>query len=259
MKLKHHFNFAALGLLCVMGTAMYTNASAQTEAPKPEVPKITVNATGEVRVKPDAAEISVGVENIGATALSAAAENARQSNDVQEAAKLAGITPDDIQTLNYSVNPIYSYPPAGSSAPIKITGYKVSNTIRITEPNIAMLSTVLDGVTKAGSNTINSIEFTIRNSAKVEDKALRIAVLRARAKAKIIATAAGMKLGNPISINLGQIYHPVPMGMMLMERSAKLSEAAPPISGGKQTISVSVTAVFSMLPAVQSAKIPSGT
>lgn len=227
---------------------MYSTASGQDDLIATTVPKITVTATGELHVEPDEVEILVGVVTNGTTALKAAEENARVSINVQEAANLAGITPDNMQTEDYSVNPEYSYPTAGSNAPGRITGYKVSNTVRITEPDISMLGTVLDGVTKAGSNTISSIEFTIRHMTKIEDEALRLAVLRARAKAEIIASAAGMELGNPISIQQGETYRPSPMRMMLMESSAPMSSAAPPISGGKQKVIVAITAVFSMIP-----------
>jgi uncharacterized protein YggE len=111
-----------------------------------------------------------------------------------------------------------------------------------------MLGTVLDGVTKAGANTISSIEFTIRHMTRIEDEALRLAVPWAREKAEIIASAAGMRLGSPISIQQGEAYHPSPMRITLMESSAPIASAAPAISAGKQRISVSITADFSMMP-----------
>jgi uncharacterized protein YggE len=249
MKTNQHMQFIVFSALALFGVGTIGAISAQTTPNSVEIPKVTVTGTGEIQAKPDEAQISVGVVTNSSTALQAAQENARFSNDVQEAAKLAGITPDDMQTQNYSVNPQYSYPPAGSNEPPKITGYQVSNTVRITERNIGMLSTVLDGVTKAGSNTINSIDFTIQHVSGLEDKALRMAAQRARAKAEIIAAASGMKLGSPISIQEGEIYHPSPMPMMMMARSdAKMMSAAPPISGGKQTVRATVTAVYAMVP-----------
>ncbi len=249
MKTNQPVKFIVMSAIALFGLVTISPTSAQTAATSPTTPKVTVTGTGEIQAKPDEAEISVGVVTNAPTALEAAQENARFSNDVQEAAKLAGITPEDMQTQNYSVNPQYSYPPAGSNQPPKITGYQVSNTVRITERNIAMLSTVLDGVTKAGSNTINSIEFSIQHISGLEDKALRLAAQRARAKAEIIAAASGMKLGSPISIQEGEIFRPSPLPMVMMERSAsKMMSAAPPISGGKQTVRATVTAVYSMVP-----------
>ncbi len=249
MKTNQQLQFVVFCTVALLGLATIGATSAQTNAAPAATPKVTVTGTGEIQVKPDEAQISVGVVTNATTALQSAQDNARFSNDVQEAAKLAGIMPDDMQTLNYSVNPQYSYPPAGSNQPPKITGYQVANTVRITERNIGMLSTVLDGVTKAGSNTINSIDFTIQHVSGLEDKVLRMAAQRARAKAEIIAAASGMKLGIPISIQEGEIYHPSPMPMMMMARSdAKMMSAAPPISGGKQTVRATVTAVYTMVP-----------
>jgi uncharacterized protein YggE len=70
---------------------------------------LNLSASGESKVTPDLATITLGVQTDGATAAGALSANAAQMNKVVAALKKAGIAERDIQTSNLSVNPQYVY------------------------------------------------------------------------------------------------------------------------------------------------------
>src|SRR5665213_3095022 len=82
-----------------------------------------VRASGEatVKVKPDRAEISIGVINQSPTAQEAAAKNATETKQVLDAVKQTLGPAGQIKTTGYSISPQYQYT---NGRPPKITGYQ---------------------------------------------------------------------------------------------------------------------------------------
>ena len=79
-----------------------------TEEPVRATADTTISAT------PDQALISVGVETRAATAQEAAAQNAVQTQAVLDALRKQLGANAEIKTTNYTVSPLYNYPPNAS-------------------------------------------------------------------------------------------------------------------------------------------------
>ncbi len=69
--------------------------------------RLTVTGQGEVRVRPDMAVITIGVVTGDKTSQAAARANAEAAQKVQNAVRAAGVAEKDIQTVNYSIDPVY--------------------------------------------------------------------------------------------------------------------------------------------------------
>lgn len=221
----------------------------QAAAPKPRAGnpvarRLTVTGQGDVKAQPDQAEITLGVVTEDPASKAAAAANAAAAQKIQSAVLGLGIAKRDIQTTNYSVQPIYTPEqtgPNGTPRPTAITSYRVTNQVRITVRDLSRLGEIIDAATAAGSNSVDNIAFGMQDPTVLERQALRKAVANARDKADQIAAAAGVRIVGIYELNEGGIQRPYPMAF------SRAAESAPtPINPGETTVTATVTIVYEM-------------
>ena len=120
---------------------------------------------------------------------------------VVEALKDEGIDPKDIQTTNFSVNPVYDQRPYDKPQPPVVVGYRVTNQVRISLHDTKKLGAILDKVVTLGSNQIDSIAFGVDEPEALKDEARKLALKNVTDNAKLYAEAAGVGLGPILSIS----------------------------------------------------------
>ena len=195
---------------------------------------ITVTGRGVVTVMPDIATITAGVVSQAKTAAAALHANSEAVNDMIGVLKRGGIAAKDMQTTNLLVQPRQRHFRDGR--PPEVTGYVVTNQLRLIVRNIDQLGALLDKIVSAGANQIHGISFKIANGGNMRDKARIAAITDARRKAELYARAAGARIGQIVSISEQGAGGPRPQ--IFAERMA----AAPvPIAQGSQTLEVHVT------------------
>ncbi|MGI9570371.1 MAG: SIMPL domain-containing protein [Desulfobulbia bacterium] len=203
---------------------------------------ISMVGSGKVNAAPDIAMIGLGVTSRGETAREALNENTKAMSALLTALKSGGIAEKDIQTSNFSIQPVYDHPrqqnPQKPKLP-RIVGYNVSNQVSAMVRNPDSLGALLDKSVSVGSNQINSVQFSIDKQKPLRDVARKLAVEDAVRKAKLYADAAGVGLGDIINISeAGGVRPPRPM---MMRRAEMAADSAPvPIARGEQTLSVNV-------------------
>lgn len=236
----------AIGILVAAGVvAMLAQASApkianaQTATSTPKT-NIGVSGTGRVTVQPDTAIASVGVDITAPTLSEATKQASEKMTAVINAIKAQGVDAKDIQTTSYNVYPITNQPKQGESS--QITGYRVSNIVTVKIRDIDNVGKVLDAALEAGANSVNGVFFTVNDPSKAQDEARTLAVKDAMAKAETLATAAGVKVGNIISIT------ETSGGVVPVYRSAFESAPAPAAGGAGpvETGSTEITANVEM-------------
>jgi uncharacterized protein YggE len=159
---------------------------------------ITVIGEGKVRIKPDMAQVTIGVEVIKPTVKEASTETSRIMNDVLAALKKLGLAETDIQTSSISVWLERPYLPDGTQGePV----YHVSNSVNANIRNLDKLGDVLDATMAAGANNIYGVTFSLSDTSKVEAEARQKAVENARAKAEELAQLTNLALGEVISVS----------------------------------------------------------
>ena len=207
------------------------------------VPPPAVSVTGEatVSVAPDQAQIDGGVTSDAKTAREASEANNTAMNKVLQALKGAGIEERDIQTSRLSLQPQYAQNRTG---PSPVTGYRASNRVTVRVRDTAKVANVIDVLVGAGANDIGGINFTVSQPSKHLDDAREKAVADARRKAEIYARAAGVTLGEPLSISeeTGSAT-PVFRGKM-----AAPMAAGAPVAQGEETLSVTVSVSWAIKP-----------
>jgi len=197
--------------------------------------RLSLTGTGTVSAAPDKAHISTGVVSDAASASAALAANNRAMTRIIAELKTQGLAAKDIQTANFSVQPLYRRFKDGR--PAEITGYRVTNSVRITVRDLPRLGTILDKVVTLGSNRINGIEFALDDAEKLRDAARRKAVADATRKARLYAESAGVRLGDVLSISETTAYPPRPVYRARLQAAPA---AAVPVQSGEQSIQVQV-------------------
>lgn len=234
MKISHILPAAALSFAAC---AFALPASAHSTGDK--MPTLTVSASSDVAAAPDVASVSAGVVTNGLDAADAMAKNASLMSAAFEQLKAAGIEPRNIQTSQLSLQPKYDYQNRQSP---RITGYEARNTVMARTYDLDNVGSMLDALVKAGVNNINNVEFGVRDPKAAKTIARDAAIKEARAKAQAMAISAGVRLGPLQSLSESGSSRPQPM--MMAQRSMAMDSPPTPVSGGEQSISVTVKMVY---------------
>lgn len=181
-------------LFCLLFS--WVNVTAQDSTAK-ITPTIRTNGEATVTVRPDRAQIDIGVVTQGTTSQETVEQNSRQLESVVNSLrKLLGANAD-IKTINYSVTPKYRYAPPADPT---ITGYTAVNVVRIVLTDLSLLSKTIDTAGNAGANQIQSLQFMAGNQQSAQDRALSEAAVNARRKANQLASAMGVKVVRILSV-----------------------------------------------------------
>lgn len=201
---------------------------------------ITVSGSGVVRVKPNIATTSIGVDTTAATLADATSQSNTKMTAIISQIKSQGVLDKDIQTTSYNVSPITNQPKQGESP--KITGYRVTNQVNVTIRKIDDVGKILDAAVAAGANNVYGISFSVDDPTTYQQQARAAAVKDALDKAGQLAKAAGVTLGKVISINeSGLTPRPV---FRAAAPVAGLADSSVPVETGEMQITISVDMRF---------------
>lgn len=223
---------AALGSGCEGDTVLSAEGVAGED-------RIFVSGSATVDVAPDVALATVGVQTFDADAAIAVGANSEKTAAVLAAVKALGVAEEDLQTTGFSVWPQRAYE---KDRPDSITGYLVNNTVSVTVRRLADTGAVLQAAIDAGANEVYGLQFTVSNPDSIQDVARQEAVADARRRARVIAEAAGVKLGRVVTITESSVSAP-PYARGAAE--ADLSGAVP-VQPGEVEVTAYVTAVFAI-------------
>ena len=196
----------------------------------PEGDTITVTGVGSVEVVPNEAQMSFGVETRAPTAKAAVAANADAMRKVLNALRQA--RGREIATEWVSVYPVTNDMGA-------VDGFSASNSVSATA-NIDDAAGLIDAAAEAGANQISGPGLSSSNAEALYRQALGNAVAEARARAEVLAKAAGRSLGEIKAISESGAATPLPYA----ERAAL--DASTPIVPGEQETSASISVTFSL-------------
>jgi uncharacterized protein YggE len=162
-------------------------ACAASCAEKKESVRTRLLVTGESdsKVPPDTAVVVLSVVTQSRGALDAQQQNARKSEAVINAVKAAAGPNPEVETSDYSLAPQRDY---RGSMP-HIVGYEARNSVSVTTSALDNVGAVIDAATGAGANSVDSVNFILRESNTARGRALGDASRQAMAKAQAMAEA----------------------------------------------------------------------
>ena len=179
----------ALALTCVASCAL-----ADT--------KITVSGSGNTQVPADTAIVTLGISARDKDVLKAQQKANETIAAIRAVLAENGVAPEDINTGYLNIYAIYDY----SSDMEEISAYNANSTLAIRLSDMTVVGQVIDLAFGAGANMLNGIEFSASDTDEARASALKEAVRDARAKAEILAEAAGLKITGIEVISEGATY-----------------------------------------------------
>lgn len=170
---------------------------------------ITVIGIGKVKIKPEVARFTAGVQEYSSTIDGAVNQEKKVTRAIIEALKEAGVKDEDIKTAYYSIWPQTSETWEGTIKRIQITGYGASNNVEVKVKNVEAVSSLLGKVIAAGANSVFGLNFGADEPKRQEEEAREKAIEEAKEKAEKMVTVLGRKLGKVISVTEGYSLPPV--------------------------------------------------
>ena len=194
-----------LALVIVLMSLLALPTFAQDNA-TPLPGTIRVSGTGSVSTAPDTATVIVGVTIVDSdlkTAYNAAND---QVAALLAALQEAGVAVEDVRTFGLNIYQDSSYPPMpamdgqteGSAPELR---YNVSNQVSVKVRDISKIADVINAAVDAGANNLFGLEFSVDDYKAQQTEARKLALEDARAKAAELAAAAGVELGEIVSIS----------------------------------------------------------
>ena len=163
---------------------------------------------------PDRAWITISAESRASSAREAQKRNTDAMTPVLDKLKGAGVPADAIRTVAYDVH--YEWEFVNNRRVGK--GYLARNTIEVRVDAIDRVGEYLEIAVGSGATSLGGIRFDLKDRAKLEREALRLAVADARAKADAAAAGAGRTIDRILRIDeAGRFGGPVPPRPMMRE------------------------------------------
>lgn len=184
--------------LLIIGSVLFAAALYVYRPRENKLTRITVTGDAQTNIAPDTAVITFSVVTENAQALVAQQENARKSEAVKAAVEaLAANAKPEIKTGDYNLSPQQDY----SGKTPKIKGYEVRNTVNVSIADLTQIGAAIDAATKAGANSIEGIQFVLRENSPAQGDALALATRQAMTKAEAIAQSLNGKIARVVESN----------------------------------------------------------
>jgi len=210
-------------------------ASAQQNT-TPEPPVVITSGEGVIQATPDRAWLTISAESRAGNPRDAQRRNADAMTPVIAKLRAAGISSDAIRTVGYDLQQEWDFVNNQRVS----RGYVARNTIEVRVDTIDRIGELLEMSVGSGATSVGGVRFDLKDRAKLERDALRLAVEDARARADAAAAGAGRSIDHVLRIDALSAGAPVPLPRMAMLREQAASDA-PPIAAGQMEIRVHVT------------------
>jgi uncharacterized protein len=204
-------------------------------------PTIAVNGNGEVRIAPDQATVRLGISHQARTAQEAQQQVNTVAQAILAAIQKVGVERGQIQTSQLTLYPVYS--DQGPIEPMRrgeprVVGYRAANVVSVTVNQLQLVGPVIDAGLTAGANQLEGVSFELQDDLAARQQALGKAAAEARSKARTIADALGVQLGDiEEAVEGGVSVSPVmARAEMMMAR-----DVSTPVAPGEVVVGASLT------------------
>lgn len=206
---------------------------------------IQVSGQAQVLAVPDQAMINLGVSNDAATAAEAMDLTSKALAEVISRLKAQGIEAKDIQTQQVSLHPIWSQKVDKDTGQNHnhITGFSASNILAVRVTDLDKLGAILGEAVADGANEFQGLQFSVQDPKPLVDQARAEAVKDAMDRAAQLAAAAGITLGDVLTISESSAQ---PYARGANARFAVMEAASVPIEAGEISYQANVSMVFAI-------------
>lgn len=165
--------------------------------------KITVKGTGYAHVKPNLIVITLTVNSKNFEYEAAMRMASDASHQLADAIEGLDFTKENLKTIDFDVNTEYkSEQDKHGNFQSVFVGYQVHQSFRLEFAlDFKLLKRTLTAISKLSVNPILNIQFTVKDSAVVNEMLLKSATQNAKEAAVILADASGVQLGDLLDID----------------------------------------------------------
>lgn len=206
---------------------------------------ISTSGMASVNVKPDKVTFSLGIETTNKTANAALIANSKLMSRVIDTLKFTGVKDNESSTSSFNISP--NYLRVGMKQ--NITGFTVTNYIKLVSSNTANVSKWIDVSISAGANIINDIHFSLSDKklAEIKNTLIKSAINDALKKADITASTLGLRVAEVKSVNLNVPLYNLPLSANLANPQSAVATGSNPTSPlvlpGEQQVSEEVSII----------------
>ena len=219
---RHTYIFPLSAFALLLAPAVL---GAQEVEAGPDRAVVTAAGHGEVVLRPDRATVSVSVRTIAPEPDDAASRNLQIAEEVTGALEALDLEPDSLRLTGVRVGPNREYTPDGP----RDAGYFAERSLRVTTNDLVDVGRIIQAAVGAGATQIDHVAYSSSEEEAARERALILAVEKARGDAQTVATAAGGRLGNVILLSTEGVSVPRPMLQMeAMEMSRAAADQAMP-------------------------------
>ncbi len=200
----------------------------------------------EITAQPDLAKISISIITKNQLASKAVEENAQLANTVLKTLLDFGLTEEEMKTSSYRLHSYREWVKVGPQTEEEQIYYQATNEILIQTIQLDTVGNIIDLAVNAGANSINYINFELRDPQKFMLQALTAATTQAQSKAEAIAKGAGVIIKQLYSIKEERTFY-APYRFQDTVLQAEMARSVPPtpITPDSVVIRATVIAEFS--------------
>lgn len=204
------------------------------------VPQIVVSGEGKIKVTPDQAVITVGVENTGNEAFEVKKKNDQAIDAIIKYIKKMKIAASDFQTQRVSLFKSYDYQK-------KKNTFTASQNIVIQLKDLTKYDELMIGLVDSGANVIQGVDFKSSKVAEYESQARIQAVQNAKQKANDYASALNQKAGKALLVSDNSTTnYPRPMFAAMKMESDAGNMSKETLAIGEIEVTANVTINFAL-------------
>lgn len=230
---------AMISILAVLALAACQAPANTNINPNQPMRQISASGEGKVYLTPDIAYIFIGVHSQNKSVADALKDNNSKAQAIAAALKSQGVDPKDIQTSSFNITPQPQTGPQGEST--GEVSYNVDNTVNVTVRDLTKFGGLLEAVITAGANSINSIQFDVKDKEQAQAQAQQMAIENAKKQAASIAKDAGITLGAISNVNISTPPNPIPM---YEGKGGGAINSAVPVAAGQMVIIVDASVTY---------------
>ena len=191
---------------------------------------ITVTGKGKLSVKPDTTRLLLSVEGTEPEYEQALARSASQTKSIRTGLRELGFAAEDLKTVSFQVDTKYEgYQDETGKWKQQFLGYQFSHSMKLEFPiDSERLGRILAALVQSQAAPEFHIQYTVKEAEEVKKELLKRAVADSREKAEVMAEAAGVALGELLSMDYS--WKEKDLAVNCADRMAKprlLAEGAP--------------------------------
>ncbi|MBX7166402.1 MAG: SIMPL domain-containing protein [Pirellulales bacterium] len=219
---------------------------------------VQVSGEAEIRVQPDEALISTGIEVRAAALDDATTMLEERRARLLEYLQASGIADQDVRTDFVLVEPVYRERNRADvpndrellASIVDPIAYNVVQLVRVRVRQVNQFDALIVGVLKNGANRLEGVEFRTTELRKYRDEARQKAIRAAKEKALLLVAELNVKLGDVVAIQEqysgGWWSWPRYQNQALMQNVTSEAPAASNSTAGQISVTASVHLTFAL-------------